>query len=151
VELDEAHPLLDEPAGKKDVVGDADLPRLGAVHVEDLPRLARYIHYLGHRRLHPESELVLLDSSPRLGTAELGRLDLVEGAKGVEARPAEIAIHPLRVRDVEDRVPLRAALDPLIHRRQKAARPVGVPRAREGAAGDEDNEPREIPALGTET
>ena len=58
---------------------------LGAVHVEDVPRLARDVHHFGHRGLHAESEFVLRNARARLGAAEFGGLHLVEVAQGIEA------------------------------------------------------------------
>ena len=48
-ELHEAHAALDQPAGQQAVVGERRLARLGAVHLEDVLRLAGDVHQLRAR------------------------------------------------------------------------------------------------------
>src|SRR5262245_35573167 len=150
VKLHEAHALLQEPPGEQAIVVEAGGARLSAVHVENLPRLARDVHHLGHGELHAESQLVLDDARPRLGTAQLFGLHLVEIAQSIETEPAHVAVHATRIGHVKHRIALRPALDALIDTREKAARPVGIARARIDAARHKDDETGQVLILGAQ-
>ena len=146
-EVHEPHPLLDESAGEEAVVGEARLPGLGAVGLEDVRGLARDVHHLRHARLHPVGELVLRDARQRLGAPQLAGLEFVEILERVEALAPHLPVHAGRIGDVEHRVALRAALHPLIDAREES-RTEGA-RAAVGLdpRGDEDDEAGEIPVL----
>ena len=49
-DLHEPHAALEQPAGQQAGVGERRLARLGAVHVEDVLRLAADVHHLGRGR-----------------------------------------------------------------------------------------------------
>ena len=62
VELHEPDAALDEPAGEDAVVGEGGLAGIGAIHFEDLLRLARQVHQLGCARLHAKRHLERADA-----------------------------------------------------------------------------------------
>ncbi len=72
-QLDEAHAALDQPARQQAVVGERRLARLGAVHVQNVFRLAGEIHQLGGAGLHAESHLERVDPRGDFRIAHLGR------------------------------------------------------------------------------
>jgi len=67
-----------------------------------------------------------------------------------EAAAARVAIHAFRVVDVKNGITRRAALDPLQNRREKAASPGAFAARRVTSAADQDDEPRQVLAFGTE-
>src|SRR5262249_17979933 len=63
-ELHEADAALDHAAGEKAVAGEAAVvvTAVDAVHLSNVPRLARQVGQLRHRRLHAEGHLILGDT-----------------------------------------------------------------------------------------
>ena len=64
------------------------------------------VHDFRDRHLHPERQFVLGNPSHRFGMAHLGGLQLVQVAHRIQAHPAQVAVHSLRVADVEHRIAL---------------------------------------------
>ena len=149
-ELHVAHAALDQPAGQQAVVREALPARTGAIERVDLGRLAGDVHRVARRELHPVRHLVLRDARHRLGVPQLLEGPPVEGIHRVDDLPARLGPDPRRVGEVQHRVPLGAALDPLVDRRQVAGAPRRPPRAGEPAPGEQDHEPRQVLVLRAE-
>ena len=153
VELDEAHAALGQPPREQAVGGEgAGLAGVRAVQVDDRVRLAREVHDLRDRRLHPVGHLVLRDARVDLGVHDPRLLPLLERAQRVEHAPPAGAVEPGGIGEVEHRVLPAAELHALVLRGQEAAAPeprverlVALPRA-----GEQHDERRQVLVLGAE-
>ena len=86
-------------------------------------RLAREVGQLGHARLHPEGQLVLLDAGVRLRVAHDLVVHLVERLQAVERLAADLGRDTVRVVDIKDRVATGAERDAGVLAREVARRP----------------------------
>jgi hypothetical protein len=91
-------------------------------------------------------------SMPRgdLGVARGRELDSVQVTDRVQAPPPAGSVHSVGVREVEDWVAFRAALDALVDGREEAAAPERCASIGRLVAGDEDHERRQAVGLAAE-
>ena len=114
-------------------------------------RLFRDVHDLGDGDLHAVRQLVLGDASDRFGIAELLGLKLIQRLQGVERLAPAGPIEAVRVRQKQHRIAGRAALDPLVDRRQEPAPPDTLAGIGRLATAGQDHEPRQVFVVRTET
>ena len=125
--MDEAHAALGHAACEQAVPRErAASLHVGAVHVEDVPRLAREIGQLRHAGLHAIGHLVLGDARLDFGVAQLAVVQSIERAEIVELAAADCIGDAGGVRQVEHRIAVGAQLDALEPRRQESGAPVIV-------------------------
>ena len=116
-ELNEAHVPFGQSSSEQAVrrVGAGAL-HVRTVHVEHMLWLIGHIQQVRHARLHPKRHLVLGDASPRFWMAQFLRLEFIQIAQRVKALATHRPIHARRIGRVQNRIPLRAALNPLVNR-----------------------------------
>jgi hypothetical protein len=132
VDLHEADPFLDEPAGQQGRVRVGVLARLGPVEVERLLVLLRDVHHLRRGVLHPVGHLVAADARGDFGIADGVEAELIEGVDGIERVLLRGGIDAVRIVEEEHRLRAAAELDAVVERRQAFA------------AGGEDDEAGEV-------
>ena len=71
----------------------------------------------GH--LHAKRQLVLRNARQCFGIAESIVMVAIQICGGIYGPPSQFPIHAPRIGQVQNRFALRAALDPLVHRRQE--------------------------------
>ena len=148
---DEPDAPLEQPAGQQAGIGERRLARLGAVHLEDVPRLVGDLHQRRALGLHAEGHLEGVDPRGDLGVAGGVELHLVQLADSIEAVALEFASTPRGVGEIQHRVAAGAELDALVDGRQEAAAPVGVAAAGLLLPGAEDDEAWEFLRLAAQS
>ena len=151
VELHEADPALDEPAGEQAAGAELrGLLRVEAVEGLRLVGLARQVDGLGRGRLHPVGELIGLDAGGELGVAvAAGEVAGVQLADQVERPPLGRARHALGGAEVEDRAGGARPHHRALMARRQEARAVRGRAALDPAGGiGQDDERGEVLVLG---
>ena len=155
-DLHEAHAALDQAARREAAVGERPaVAGIRAVQVERRVGLLGEVGQLGHRGLHAEGHLILLEARGGLGVAGGLVGHLVELGEAVEHLAARGAAHAVGVAQVEHGVAGRAERHPGMLRGQEAGRPeAGRDRlhvgARVGVAGVQHDERRQVLVGATE-
>src|SRR5262249_40231272 len=155
-ELHEADAALDHAAGEKAVAGEAAVvvTAVDAVHLSNVPRLARQVGQLRHRRLHAEGHLILGDTRVDLRIADGAGGEAVQLVDAVEHAAARVRVDPRRIGEIKHRVLSRAEANALMLARQKARAPETREERLIGAVAralrDHDDERRQIIGEGPE-
>src|SRR4030095_13310455 len=95
--LHEAHTALNQPPREQAIVGERNLPWLGAIHFVDGGVLSGNVRELRNAGLHPVGHFVGSDPGRDLGITHLPELNLIEVAQRVKRAPTLGIIHALRV------------------------------------------------------
>ncbi len=122
-QLDIPHPALRQPPRQQTVVGEGFLARFGAVELMDHRRFPGDVKGVAGVHLHAEGQFVLRQAGLGLRVPHFARRPFVQVVEGVERPAAESAGDAGRIGQEQDRIPLRPALDALVHRRQIARAP----------------------------
>ena len=72
-------------------------------------------------------------------------------ANGIESPPTHLAIEPRRIAEIEDRVTIRPALNPLVDTRKESGPPERFSAIRRLTAGEENDETGQIFVDGAQT
>ena len=100
VDLDEAHATFDEATSHQDAVGEAAaLTGFLAVEFEDVFRLLGEVGQFGHRGLHAEGHLILLDTGVGLRVTYRLVVEAIELVDAVDGLLTHVIGHAGRVID----------------------------------------------------
>ncbi len=124
VELNEFYIPFYKPTGQQ-AVGrkSTGCTGIGSVHIIDIVRLTRHVHYLRHRGLHAVSHLVLGNFRIDLGILYPAVLLLVNLLQVIQYSSPIGAAYAGRIVQIKDRIFTGAELYPLMKRGQKSAAP----------------------------
>ena len=96
------------------------------VFLEHMGRFIRHAEQVWNAALHPKGHLVLADARLDLRVPELVEVLAIEFIESVEGPSSALAVHPLGVGQVQDRISFVSEFDPLVLRWQKTCSPKSV-------------------------
>src|SRR5262245_49281568 len=144
VKLDEPDAALDEPSREQTIVRESHTARLGAVHLERLPRLTGEIDQLRRACLHAIRHFVRRDARGDLRIAGDVEPRLIQIAEHVECLPLAAAVHAGRAGEIQDGFACGAERHTLVDGGQEAAAPERGAPARAARTGLQDHEARQV-------
>ena len=152
VELNKPNTTLRQTPGQQAIRRKrTGLLRIIAVELEGTGGFFRDIGQFGHRRLHPESHLILSHPGSGFGVAKLLAGHPVQFPQRVQVGPAVLCAEPGRIRQEQNRIARRPELHTLILARQERRTPKPVVQRLAPAVGrDHDGERRQVIGFTTE-
>ena len=124
IELDKAHSAFGQTTREQTIRCKGAIPRLGAVHVEDVLGFIRDIHQARHRGLHLERHLVLRNAGRDLRIVNFAVVNLIQSVHGINHRALVVAGDSLRIAHVEHRITFGMEGDTLEPARKEPAVPL---------------------------